>query len=126
MKEEITKLIQKAEHALSVANGLLASGCYSDAVSKVYYAMFYSARALLLSENIDVSKHSAVEAALGRHFVKAGKMDVKYHRMFIEARNVREIADYDIDEVIESDTAHLKLSDGKVFFHAVKELLKIS
>ena len=107
MSEEIVKLIQKAEHALGVAKNLLES------------------RALLLSENIDVSKHSAVESALGRYFVKTSKMDSKYHRMFIEARNVREVADYDIDETIESETASAKLEDGKSFFSAVKNLLKL-
>ena len=57
MTEEITKFIQKAEHALQVAQDLLNSGYPSDASSKIYYSMFYAAQALLKSEGIDVVKH---------------------------------------------------------------------
>ena len=37
MNDEIRKLIEKAEHALAVAENLLRSGYPSDAASKVYY-----------------------------------------------------------------------------------------
>ena len=53
MKEESTKLIQKADHALEVANELLKAGFPADAASKTYYAMFYAAQALLKSEDIN-------------------------------------------------------------------------
>ena len=37
MNDEIKKLIEKAEHALAVAENLPRSGYPSDAASKVYY-----------------------------------------------------------------------------------------
>ena len=37
MTEEIAKLIQKAEHALKVAQDLLENGYPSDAASKIYW-----------------------------------------------------------------------------------------
>lgn len=75
--------------------------------------MFYAAQALLKSEEIEVVKHSAVESALGYYFVKAGKIDRKYHRMLINARKIREIADYDIDEEIVDPTATVRIEEGK-------------
>lgn len=68
MKEEILRFINKAEHAIEVAEELISSGFPSDAASKIYYAMFYASQALLKSEDIDVRKHSAVESAIGYHF----------------------------------------------------------
>ena len=44
MKEELKKLIEKSDHALEVANKLMHDGYLSDAVSKIYYAMFYIAK----------------------------------------------------------------------------------
>ena len=85
MTEEIERFIQKAEHALIVAEDLMEDGYASDAASKIYYSMFYAAQALLKSEGIDVVKHSAVESALGYHFAKTGRMDPKYHRMLMDA-----------------------------------------
>lgn len=125
MTEEIKKFIAKAEHALEVAGKLMQDGYPSDAVSKIYYSMFYAAQALLKSEGIDVIKHSAVESAFGYHFAKSGKIDPKYHRMLIDARKIREIADYDIQEEIVEPTASLRIEEGKAFLEAIKILLGI-
>lgn len=126
MTEEVQKLIKKAEHALEVAEELMNDGYPSDAASKIYYAMYYAAQALLKSEGIDVVKHSAVESALGYFFAKTGRIDPKYHRMLIDARKIREIADYDIEEEIIEPVASLKIEEGKSFLAAIKELLGIS
>lgn len=125
MTEEIKKLMAKAEHALEVAEELMNNGYPSDAASKIYYAMFYAAQALLKSEGIDVVKHSAVESAFGFHFAKTGKIDPKYHKMLIDARKIREIADYDIQEEIVEPVASLKIEEGKAFLKAIKILLNI-
>src|SRR3990170_4123579 len=123
MTEEVKKLIEKAEHALEVAEKLMNDGYPSDAASKIYYAMYYAAQALLKSEGIDVVKHSAVESALGYYFAKPGRIDPKYHRMLMNAREIREIADYDIEEEIVEPVASLKIEEGKVFLAAIKNFL---
>lgn len=123
MKQEVAKLMEKAEHALEVAQKLLTDGYPADAASKIYYAMFYAAQALLRAEDIDVVKHSAVEAAIGYYFAKPGRIDAKYHRMLLDARKIREIADYDIQEEIVEPVASLKVADGKQFLVAVREFL---
>lgn len=123
MTEEVEKLIEKAEHALEVAERLMKEGYPPDAVSKIYYSMFYAAQALLKSEGIDVIKHSAVESAFGYHFAKPGKIDPKFHRMLIDARKIREIADYDIQEEVVEPVASLKIEEGKAFLAAIKGFL---
>jgi len=124
MNEEARQYLQKADHALIVAEELLAHGHLPDAASKIYYAMFYAAKALLTAEGIDVSKHSAVESALGYHFAKPGRIDPKLHRMFMNARKIREIADYGIfDEIVEPD-ASLKIEEGREFVAAIKALVE--
>ena len=123
MTEEISMLINKAEHALEVAEELIENGYSSDAASKVYYSMFYAAQALLKSEDINVIKHSAVESAFGYYFVKPGRIDPKFHRMLIDARKVREIADYDIYEEIVEPVASLKVEEGKMFLAYIKDFL---
>ena len=120
---EIVLLIEKADHAITVAQKLKESGFPADAASKTYYAMFYAAQALLKSENIDVVKHSAVESAIGYYFVKTGKLSAQFHKILIAARKIREIADYDIQEEIVEPTASLKLDEGKRFIQEIKRLL---
>jgi len=41
------KYIENAEEKLEAAEYLLEGGFYNDAVSRAYYSMFYSAKALL-------------------------------------------------------------------------------
>ncbi len=123
MKKEVQKLLEKADHAIEVAGSLYGQGFVQDAASKLYYAMFYATQALLKSEGIEVVKHSAVESALGYYFAKPGRIDPKYHRMLINARKVREIIDYDIQEETVEPQAMLKLEDGKEFVAIMKALI---
>jgi uncharacterized protein (UPF0332 family) len=123
VKKEVQRLLEKAEHALEVADSLHKQGFSQDAASKIYYAMFYAAQALLKAEDIEVVKHSAVESALGFHFAKTGRIDPKYHRMLINARKVREIVDYDIQEDIIEPAALLKLEEGKEFVAVMKAMI---
>jgi len=123
MRDEIKGYLDKADHALEVAEEHLKAGYAPDAASKVYYAMFYAAQALLKSEGINVVKHSAVESALGFHFAKPGRIDPKYHRMLIDARRIRETVDYDLEEEIVEPVAFLKIEEGRNFVDAIKKLL---
>ena len=124
MKKDVQRLLEKADHALEVAESLYKQGYIPDAASKTYYAMFYAAQALLKSEGIEVGKHSAVESALGYHFAKTGRMDPRYHRMLISARKVREIVDYDIQEEVVEPATTLRLEDGKEFIAMIKKMLR--
>ena len=119
MTDEVRRYLRKAEHALEVAEDLLKNGHVQDAASKTYYA----AQALLNADGIDVVKHSAVESAFGYHFAKTGKIDAKFHRMLMNARKIREIADYDIDEEIIEPVASLKIDEGRAFLSVIKDYL---
>jgi uncharacterized protein (UPF0332 family) len=91
---EVEAYLAKARHALGVAGKLQLGGDFSDAAGKAYYAMFYAAQALLKAHGIEVVKHSAVASMLGHRFAKTGRLDAKFHRMFLNARRVRETADW--------------------------------
>ncbi len=65
---------------------------YSAAISHAYYAIFYSAKALLLSVGIRTSPpdvHRATVEAFQRHFVGSGLLDAElliiYRKMIIRA-----------------------------------------
>ncbi len=45
MTDEVKRYLEKADHALIVAEDLMVQGHTPDAASKVYYAMFYAAKA---------------------------------------------------------------------------------
>lgn len=123
MNEEISHFSRKSQHAIKVSEDLLAKGYSSDAMSKIYYAMFYASQALLKSARIDVVKRSAVESAIGYHFVKTGRIDVKYHRVLIDARKLREVADYDLQETILRTQTTDKIAEAKMYLKVVKKII---
>ena len=61
---------------------------------------------------------------LGRHFAKTGRLDPKFHRMLLNARRVREMADYGIFEEIIEPTASVTLEESRAFVAEVERLLK--
>jgi uncharacterized protein (UPF0332 family) len=65
VKKEVQRLLEKADHALEVAESLYKQGFIQDASSRIYYVMFYAAQALLKSENISSrslrNNHEATE-----------------------------------------------------------------
>ena len=60
VSQDVPELINRANQGLSAVRLLIDNGFPTEAVSRAYYAMFYAATALLHSEGITVSKHSAV------------------------------------------------------------------
>jgi len=122
---EVEAYLAKARHALEVAKKLQAGDDYSDAAGKAYYAMFYAAQALLKAHGIEVVKHSAVASILGRHFAKTGLLDPMFHRMFLNARRVREIADYGLFEEIIESSASMTLGESQALVAEIQNLLTI-
>lgn len=94
LRQDIPELLSRADRSLEAARLLIDHEYYPEAVSRAYYAMFYAATALLHSEGITVSKHSAVISQVGQHFVKTGKIAVRLHKALIDAFDERQTADY--------------------------------
>lgn len=94
MTEEIQDLIQKAEKYLRSAEVLRGIGDLDSAASRLYYAMFYCAEALLASKGLAFSSHRAVVSAFARQFVKTGLLPAEMHAWLREAFDKRQLGDY--------------------------------
>jgi len=116
-------LLRKAEENISAAGMLTEQGYYDIAISRLYYAMFYCAEAVLLCENITFSKHSAVISAFGKHFARTGRLSQDLHRSLIEAQDMRNLSDYDLMAVLNQDAAEAQLVKARVFLQTVSVFL---
>lgn len=123
-KPEVRASLHKASQALKAASVLGKAGLYGDSAGKAYYAMFHAAQALLMDHEISVVKHAAVESMLGQHFAKRGLLDPSYHKMLINARKVRETADYDLYEEIVEPTSGATLANARKFVAEVRRLVR--
>jgi uncharacterized protein (UPF0332 family) len=122
-RPEVREYQAKAQRALRVARSLLQEVYAPESASRAYYAMFYATQALLKSEGIEVTKHSGVEAALGQHFAKTGRLAPEFHRMLITARKCREMADYALKAELTTETAAARIEDAVAFLGALDTVL---
>jgi len=91
---QVGQFLDKAQENIAAARLLLSDGFNSIAVSRAYYAMFYTAEGLLFTRGLAFSSHSAVIAAYGKEFAKTGILPPEFHRHLIEAFEIRQVADY--------------------------------
>jgi uncharacterized protein (UPF0332 family) len=123
VEQKIKRYLQKARQILEEQKALFDQGFYSGSVSRGYYAIFNLASAILLTKRKEYSSHQAVIANFGKEFVKENKIDAKYHQMLIELFALRQTADYDIEKVIDKNTAKLVLNLTHDFLKMTKEYL---
>ena len=123
MKAEQAALVKKARDSLRAASLLLENGLFDFAASRAYYTMFYVAEALLLGEGLAFSKHSAVVAAFGERFVKAGLVPLEFHQYLTEAQDSRKVGDYDIGPGLSKAQAALQIQHAEAVLQAADRLL---
>lgn len=124
MNEEIEALLKKALDSIKGARLLFDDDLYGFAVSRAYYAMFYLVSAVLLTKDMNFSKHQAVVAAFGQHFVKTGIFKHKFHQYLVEAFEQRQIGDYEPMEEITKETAQKCIDRAEEFLVAVRAYLE--
>lgn len=116
-------LLAKARRSLAAARRLAADGDLDFAVSRAYYAVFYTAQAFLLSRGLRFSKHSAVIAAFGQEFPRDNETLREFHHLLIEAHDARNIGDYQIDVVISGEDVQVLLDRAEHFLQVAEQTL---
>jgi len=118
------RYIENAQERLGAAEYLLKGGFYNDAVSRAYYSMFYSARALLSLKEIYPKAHKGVILKFGLEFVKKGFVEEAHGRALAHAKDRREIADYDIEKNLGEEEAESIVEDATRFLERIQEVIK--
>lgn len=94
--ETVGLLLARARQYIDTADLVRTHGDYDSAVSRLYYAMFYCAEALLLTRGLTFSKHQAVIAAFGRQFARTKLLPSELHNWLLDAFAGRQRSEYDV------------------------------
>jgi uncharacterized protein (UPF0332 family) len=118
-RENIREEIGRAAEARKAAELLFRNDFTKDAVSKLYYFLLYSIRALLLTKGLEPNSHEGALRLFGLHFVKEGVFISQDSHVFSKLMKFREEADYNPfyvftkedfkDLAIEADNLFLKI-----------------
>ncbi len=117
-------LIGEAESKLRAAKILFENGEYSDAISRAYYSMHYSARALLSLKNIYPRTHKGIIAQLGLEFVKDGTIEDFYIKFMSTSKESRERADYGIGYKFTAKEAENIIENANRFLERIKKAIE--
>ncbi len=106
LKEDALKLLSRSKENLLEMHTLLENDLYFGAVNRAYYAIFHAISALILFEKgKEFSSHKAVISYFGKYYAKENKAPKEYHRIFINAFNIRQKSDYDYDALVSKKQA---------------------
>ncbi|WP_146199742.1 HEPN domain-containing protein [Methanospirillum stamsii] len=123
---ECNVLMEKSRERLLVAQSLHDDGYFEDAVSRSYYAMFFAARALLLTLDITPKTHRGVIVTLSDQFVKNGLMHYEIWEYLAAGETLREEADYSSEKRIDDIRSQTTLEHAKEFVRTCSQILNSS
>lgn len=78
---------------------------YKWSTIQAYYTMFHAAPALIYSCGYREKSHYCLSIALKALFIEEGKLDAQTGRDFLNAMNLREVADYEAEFSMEGAKA---------------------
>ena len=123
MNENAKFLLDTAEQSIGAAESLLRDGYRDFAVGRVYYAMFYTAEALLAEKGLTFKKHIGVHRSFSEHYVKSGIFDQKYFYWLIASFNSRMVGDYALRSEFEDEEVNEWISQAREFLEKAREYL---
>lgn len=115
--------LARAGESLRAARLLSDAGLLADAESRVYYAAYHAAVALLLSEGLEARSHSGVGQMLGLHFVRTGRLDAADARLFARLQKYRVEADYSTGFVVTPEAIEEDLTACAAFIDRIRALI---
>lgn len=123
-KDLIEYRLERARESLRDAEILFENnGSPSSVVNRAYYAIFYGALALLVTANVEPSKHSGVLAKFDEIFIKHGVFPKEMSKIIHHAFDMRQAGDYQKSITITKEQAADVLRSAKEFIKMVKTKL---
>jgi uncharacterized protein (UPF0332 family) len=122
--KEVETLLKRTDVYVKSSELLHYEGDFDSSVSRSYYAMFFTAEALLANSRIEFSSHKSVISQFGKHFVKTGIFKPKFGRNLRRAFERRLIGDYSYASQITKDESLEALGWAHEFIAEIRDYLK--
>ena len=110
--------------SIEVAEGILDMNKPDMAAGRAYYAMFYTAEALLYEKGMEFNTHGQVIGAYGKVFAKTKELDPKFHKSLRTGFDARISGDYDVDTNITNQFVADMINQAREFLETAESYLK--
>ena len=123
-KDLIQYRLESAREMLRDAQLLRQSGgSPKSIVNRAYYAVFYASLALLVTADVEPSKHTGVLAKFDELFVRQGIFAKEMSRILHHAFDMRQAGDYQKSRVITIEKADEVLNSAEEFVKTIESKL---
>jgi len=114
--------LERARESLRDAQILYENaGSPSSVVNRAYYAIFYTALALLVTANVEPAKHSGVIAKFDEIFIRHGVFPKEMSKIIHHAFDMRQAGDYQKSITITREQAIYILQSAEEFIKIAEE-----
>ena len=125
-REDLVKYrLDKAYETLDEVSVHIGNKFYRTAANRLYYACFYAATALLISDGYETHTHHGVKTLLGLHYIKEKKIDDSLGNVFRKLFDLRQTGDYDDWIDIDEDDVRPLVEPAEKFIEEMKKLINL-
>jgi uncharacterized protein (UPF0332 family) len=123
-KDLVQYRLERAREALHDAHVLQANGGSPvSIVNRAYYSVFYATLALLVTVDVEPTKHSGALAKFDELFIRQGIFPKEMSKIIHHAFDMRQAGDYQKSKVITGEQAIQVLNSAEEFIKAVETKL---
>jgi uncharacterized protein (UPF0332 family) len=123
-KDYITYKMQKSAMALKEARLLFENQMFETSVSRLYYAAFYAANALLTKQGLNAKTHTGTKSLLNKDFFYTGKLNPEFAELYAMLLSKKHEADYENFAFINEQQIPQWIEKTQAFVLEIEKLIK--
>lgn len=122
-KDYVKYKLQKAAISMKEARLLYENALHETAVSRLYYAAFYAATALLTNVGLNPKIHTGTKSLLNKEYFLPGRLDNSYAELYTMLMAKRHEADYENFAFIDEQQIPLWIEKTQNFINEIEKLM---
>ncbi|WP_456086699.1 HEPN domain-containing protein [Parabacteroides sp.] len=113
-----------ARNSLGEVLSLSRDQYFNAAISRMYYACFHAASALLINAGLEARTHTGVRQMLGKDFVQTGILSRDMSKFYTNLYSKRQSSDYDDFFDYTSEDIEELYPQAVAFIDAIEKIIK--
>ena len=124
-KEEYIKYrFERAKESVEEAKILASNNHWNTTASRLYYAMFYAANALLLMIEVNTKTHSGTRSKFHEHYILTKKLNKESGLLYSKLFDLRQLGDYETFKNFTKQQIEPYILKVELFLELVKNILE--
>ncbi|SOD95948.1 HEPN domain-containing protein [Spirosoma fluviale] len=115
--------LERADMTLETARILIEGKDWFGAANRLYYAVYQAVSALMAQEDIRIKSHSGAKAMFELHFIKTGKVEPRWGKLYVRLSDARHESDYAAFSTFDQDDILPLLPQTQEFIDVIKRLI---